>query len=360
MLNILDRYIIKKFIGTFVFMLLAFVVVIIVIDLSENIDDFVKSKATFGQIAIYYFVNHAIFYASLLSNFVVFLTVIWFTSKMAQRSEIVAILCGGVSYLRFLRPYFIASAIWVSVSLLLVHYLVPRSNAIKYNFEVQYLKGALSVDLTNMHREIEPGTIAYFYRINPATQSGSNFSLERWNNGRLEWKLISTAAIYHPETNRWTISNAQIRAIDSLGIERNSFRQTLDTTLNMTVEDFGLRKEIMNAMNTRELTAFIEDQKLSGSGRAIEFEIEKYNRTANPFSVFVLTFIGVSIASRKQRGGIGLHLLLAIIVGFTYVFVGKITTVSAMTIGFPAWLAVWVPNILYLFVGFYFYSKAQK
>jgi lipopolysaccharide export system permease protein len=184
--------------------------------------------------------------------------------------------------------------------------------------------------------------------------------MERWKDGKLAWKLLSSGAEYHPESKTWTISNCKITRWNIDGTETTNYRQKVDTTFNMTMEDFGLRKEIMNAMTYSELNDFIDYQKLTGSGRASEFEVEKYNRTANPFSIFVLTLIGVSIASRKQRGGTGAHLMFGIIVGFIFVFIARMMTVSAIKVGFPAYLAVWVPNMLFTVVGIVLYSRAQK
>lgn len=360
MIKLLDRYIIKKFLGTFLFMIGAFVVVAIIVDFSENVDDFVKSSAGAWQIIVDYYVNFAFYFGNLLSSFIIFLTIIWFTSKLAQKTEIVAILSGGISYNRFLRPYFIAASVLVATSLLLSHYVVPHANKTKYDFEINYLKAALTVDENNMHREIEPGTIAFFYRVMPENQSGSNFSLERWQNGKLVWKLNSTGATFHPQENYWTITNAQIRTIHSDSTESVIYRAKMDTTLNMTIDDFGLRKEVMHTMDFWDLQDFISELKASGSKRAVEFEVEHYTRTANAFAIFVLTLIGVSISSRKQRGGTGVHLMLGIIIGFIYVFIARIMAVSAMTIGFPPYLAVWVPNIVFSFVGLFFYLRAQK
>jgi lipopolysaccharide export system permease protein len=269
-------------------------------------------------------------------------------------------LSSGISYRRFIRPYFIAAGILVCTSLLLNHYIVPIANKQKYDFEVKHLRDAINVDESNIHREVEPGTIAYFYKVTPSTQSGSNFSLERWKEGRLVWKLVASGATYFPQEKKWTINNAQIREIHDDSTEATWYRQKMDTTLNLTIDDFGLRKEIMTAMTDSELDAFIEVQRMSGSGRTVEFELEKHNRTANSFSIFVLTLIGVSIASRKQRGGSGVHLMIGIIVGFCNVFVSRFLAVSAITAGFPVLLAAWLPNVIFLFVGLYFYSKAQK
>jgi lipopolysaccharide export system permease protein len=163
-----------------------------------------------------------------------------------------------------------------------------------------------------------------------------------------------------PETGKWSINQVIIREFHKDGTETLIQKAKLDTTLNLDVEDFGLRSEISSSMGWEELNDFIEDQRLSGSGRVAQFEIEKYNRTAGPFSIFVLTLIAVSIASRKSRGGTGLHLLLAVVIGFIFVFVSRMTAVSAMNLGFAASLAVWVPNVLFLGVGLWLYTRAQK
>jgi lipopolysaccharide export system permease protein len=359
-IKILDKYIIRKFLGTFFFMIGAFVVIAVVFDVSENIDELLKSRAPWHKIITDYYLNFCFYFATLLSSFIVFLTIIWFTSKLAQQAEIIAMLSGGISYFRFVRPYFIAASILVGLLLFLTHIVVPRANKVKYNFEVEYVKDPLTVAERNVHREIEPGTIAYFYAFHPDTNTGDNFSLEIWKENKLKRKIIASSAQYNKEQKIWTITSATIRDFLEDGSERLSLRAKMDTVLNMDDQDFGLRAEISGAMTWDELNEFIEEQKLGGSGRVAQFEIEKYNRTAGPFSIFVLTLIGVSIASRKQRGGTGLHLMLAVIIGFVFVFISRMTAVSAMTIGFSASLAVWIPNILFLFVGIWLYKRAQK
>lgn len=359
MIKILDRYIIRKFLGTFFFMIGAFIIIAVVFDISENIDEFLKSKATVWQIITLYYLNFCFYYATLLSSFIIFLTIIWFTSKLAQQSEIIAMLSGGVSYIRVIRPYFIAAGILVMLLLVLSHIVVPRANKVKYRFEVTHMKDPLTVAEHNMHREIAPGTIAYFYKFYPETNTGDNFSLENWQNGRLTSKMVSSSAQYNKEKKIWTITNAHMRIFNPDGTETLWHKTKLDTVLNMDDQDFGLRVEVVSAMTWTELNNFIEDQKLAGA-QVAQFEVEKYNRTASPFSIFVLTLIGVSIASRKQRGGTGLHLMLAVIIGFVFVFISRMTTVSAMNLGLSASLAVWIPNIIFSFVGIYLYRKAQK
>jgi lipopolysaccharide export system permease protein len=337
----------------------AFVIIAVVFDISENIDDLLQSEATLWEIIFDYYFNFCLYFGNLLSSFIIFLTVIWFTSKLAQQSEIIAMLSSGISYNRILRPYFIVAFSLISISLIFGHYLVPLANKRKFEFEVKYLKEQLTIQDKDIHREIEPGLIAYFQRYNPGNLGGSNFSLERWKDGELTFKLISSSANYKPETKSWSITNAQVRIFKD-STEKVYFKQKLDTVLEVRPEDFGLRSEIVATMNWSELNTFIEDQKLSGSGNVAKFELEKENRTAAPFSILVLTLIGASIASRKARGGIGFHLAIAIIIGFIFIFISRITAVSAMNLGVPTDLAVWCPNLIFGILAFILYKRAQK
>jgi len=341
-------------------MILAFVVVAVVFDVSENIDDLIKSGAPFHEILIDYYLNFCFYFGNLLSSFIVFLAIIWITSKMAQQTEIVAMLSGGISFRRLMVPYFITAAILVTTSLLLSHFVVPYANRTKFEFELKYLKGAINVDEKNIHREIEPGTIVHFKTVIPAKQSGTQFSLEKWKNEKLVFKINASNAKRDTLKNVWTLTDAEIRTINADGSEYISFKTKMDTTLNMAITDFAQRSEVVSTMNYGELTRYIQAEKDRGSGNIEQAEIEKYGRTSNAFGIFVLTLIGVSLSSRKTRGGTGLHILLAVIVGFTFLFVARITTVAAANEGLPASIAVWIPNLLFLLVGIFIYIKAQK
>ena len=356
----IDVYIIRKFLGTFFFMIGAFVLIAIIVDVSENIDDLVKTSASFWQILSEYYLNFCFYFGTLLSPFIIFLSIIWFTSKLAQQSEIIAMLSGGIPYRRILLPYFLSATILVFLSLWLSHVIVPKANKKKLEFEVTYLKDPITVTERYAHREIEPGTIAYFYSFQPATLSGDNFSIEKWKDDTLTYKLMASSATYMPDVTQWRINQAVIREWTADGQQRVYERTQIDTILPMDEQDFGLRAEITSAMSSEELSKFIEEQRLGGTGRVAQFELEKYNRTAVPFSIYVLTLIGVSVASRKQRGGIGLHLMLAVIIGFVFVFISRMMAVSSMNLGLSASLAVWVSNIIFVFFGLFLYSRAQK
>lgn len=341
-------------------MSIAFVVIAVVFDVSENIDDLMKSGAPFHEVLIDYYLNFCFYFGNLLSSFIVFLAIIWVTSKMAQQTEIVALHSSGVSLGRIMVPYFIAAAILVTVSVVLSHFVVPYANRTKYEFELKYLKGDFSGDEKNIHREIEPGTIVHFKTVNTKRQSGTQFSLEKWNAGKLTFKINGSSARLDTLTNRWTINDAEIRKLHKDGSETVSFQPRLDTTLNMAISEFAQRTEVVTTMSDRQLNDYIRQEKAGGSDKVTSIEIEKYTRTSKAFGIFVLTLIGVSLSSRKTRGGTGLHIMLAVVIGFTFIFIDRITTVAASNAGLPASVAVWLPNLLFFLLGIFLFRKMQQ
>lgn len=356
----LDWYIIRKFLTSFFYMIGAFCVIAVVFDLSENIDDLMVNKAPLNEIIFDYYVNFCFHFGNMLSAFIVFLAIILVTSGLAQRSEFIAMLSGGVSFSRLLRPYFIASTFLVLLSLLIAHVILPEANKTKVDFTFSYIHTKFHISDQNMYREISPGEIAYFRTITAERNVGYKFALENWENGELKWKLLAAKASYNEAEDQWSITAAKVRDFLPDGSQRLRHYNQIDTTLTMKISDFGQRAEIISTLNYRELTDYIESERLRGSGNVAFIEIEKYSRTSNAFAIYVLTLIGVSIASRKVRGGTGLHLFLAVIIGLTYVFAMKMTTVAATNIGLPAAAAVWVPNILFAILGVVIYIRAPK
>ncbi|MCH2199072.1 MAG: LptF/LptG family permease [Flavobacteriales bacterium] len=359
-MKLLDWYIIKKFLSTFFFMIVVFCVIAIVFDLSENIDDLITNGAPLGEVLIDYYLNFCFFFGNMLSAFIVFLTIILVTSNLAQKTEFIAMLSGGVSFNRLLRPYFIASTFLVVLSLLIAHVILPEANKTKVDFEFKYINIKFHISDHDMYREISPGNIAYFRSITAERNVGYKFALENWENGRLVRKLMASKAKYVEDTGRWLITNVRIRDIHPDGTEDLTIVNQIDTALAMQISDFGARSEIVSTMGYGELTDYIEEEKLKGSGNVAYIEIEKYSRTSNAFAIYVLTLIGVVVASRKVRGGTGLHLFMAVIIGVTYIFALKMTTVAATNVGLSANIAVWVPNVMFFALGIFLYTRAQK
>ena len=356
----LDWYIIRKFLSSFFFMIGAFCLITVIFDLSETVDDLVTNQAPLKEVLVDYYLNLCLHFGSMLSAFVVFLTVILVTSNLAQKSEFIAMLSGGVSFRRLMRPYFLAASLLVVISLLIAHVILPEANKTKVDFSFKYIHTKFHISDKNMYREISPGTIAYFRTITAERNVGYKFALENWEGGELKRKIMASKARFDEDSGRWALSAVQIRDFLEGGGERLRTYEQLDTALEMSLSDFGQRAEIVSTLNYAELNDYIEREKIRGSGQVAFIEIEKYSRTSNAFAIYVLTLIGVSIAARKVRGGTGLHLFFAVVIGLTYVFAMKMMTVAATNVGLTAAIAVWVPNILFLILGLIIYYRAPK
>ena len=365
----LDWYIIKKFLSTFFFMLGAFCVVAVVFDLVENIGRLISNDAPFWG-TVNYYLSFCFYFANLLSGFIVFLTIVWFTSRLAQQTEIIAMLSGGMSFPRLLRPYFMAASILVIFSLFLTHYVVPQANKDKLEFEVQWIHVNFHVKDQNMYREVAPGTVAYFRSITYSRLTGYKFQMEHWGDDeKLKQRIVAAKGTWMPEDSTWRLVNVGVREFNDDGTELFKFVNRIDTVLPMRIEDFAQRDAVVKTMTTSELNSHIEEVRASGADVS-PLLLKRYSRTATPFAIFVLTFIGVAIASRKQRGGMGVHLLAAVLIGFTFVFTSRLITVYAATAEVPAWLpygldgvqfiAAWLPNLLFGLLGFWIYKRSPK
>lgn len=359
-MKILDRYIISRFLGTFFFMLVMIMSIAVVFDVSERLEDFVESRAPFKEVVFDYYLNFVFYYGNTFSYLLIFLSVLLFTGRLAQRSEIIAMFAGGMSFRRLLYPYFVASTILVAISMYFTHYQLPIANATRLEFENRYLRKQFKIDDKNLNRQIADNTIAYFNSFSHASNVGYQFSLEKWNDeGKLEFKMTGSRAAYDTSNGKWRISNFVVR---EFGEEGEKLRQglELDTLLSMKPSDFGVRLNIASAMSAKELNEYIEAEKMKGSGQTVYFEIEKHQRTSYPIATYVLTVIAVSMAGRKTRGGIGVHMASGVLIAVIYIFAMKVTTVASTNAGLDPLLAVWLPNILFAGVAVYLYTKAQK
>jgi lipopolysaccharide export system permease protein len=365
----LDRYIAKKFLTTFFFMIAVFCVVAVVFDLMENVGRLLANQAPLGPTVLYY-LSFCFHFGNLLSGFIVFLTIIWFTSRLAQNTEIVAMLSSGMSFTRLMRPYFLASSVLVVVSLLVSHWVLPMANQSKVDFEVQYVHVNFHISDQHMYREISPGVVAYFRSITVDRNTGYRFQLERWGkDDKLEQRILAAKATWLEEDSMWRLVNARVRDIAPDGSENLRYLTRLDTALDMRISDFGQRAVMTSTLTTPRLDEHIERETKRGAKVAM-LKLERFARTANPFSIYVLMVIGVGIAARKLRGGMGFHLFLAVVTGFCFVFASKIITVYAASAALPpdAWistdnwlrLAAWLPNLIFGTLGAWICWKAPK
>lgn len=358
-MKILDKYILKNFLGTFFFTMAMIMAIAVVFDVSEKVDDFIQGGAGLKEILFDYYFNFILHYGNLFSSLLIFLSVILFTSKLAQRTEFIAILCSGVSFQRLLFPYFLGATFLAGGSLYLNHYQLPKANKKRIQFEADYIRNPFRINDKHLHREIKPGTIVYFESILLSENKGYKFSMERWKDGELVEKTNARKAVFNPIDSTWLLNDYEIRTLHSKG-EHVKKGWSLDTNYSFVPSDFGERLDVVATMTTPELIAFIEKEKQKGSDKITFFEIEKHQRTSYPLAAYILTLIGASISGRKVRGGVGLHIALGFFMVIFYIFLMKISTVAATNSGIAPLTAVWIPNILFGLVSIVLYRKAQK
>jgi lipopolysaccharide export system permease protein len=356
----LDIYIIKKFLGTFFFALILIVFIAVIFDVSENLDDFLDKKVPVKAIIFEYYINFIPYFANLFSSLFTFIAVIFFTSKMAFNTEIVAILSGGVSFRRLMWPYFISALIISGFTFFLSTVIIPPANQARIDFDNKYIRGMKQYSQWNYHRQLEPGVLVYFERFNSNTNTGLRFTLEKFEKSKMISKLFAESISWDSTTGKWKLRNYSIREFNDTIREKFIYGNELDTALNIKPEEFMMRDDIIETMNFTELDNFIKEQKFQGRQNIETYLIEKYRRIAFPFSTFILTLIGVSLASRKVRGGIGLHIGMGFLFSFAYILFMQISTTFAIGGLMSPLLAVWIPNIIFTVIAIVLYRLAPK
>lgn len=357
-ISILDRYIIGKFLGTFVYTIILIISIAMVFDISENLDEFMSKDIPLRTIVHDYYLNFIPYFANLFSALFTFIAVIYFTSKMAYNSEIIAILSSGVSFHRFVRPYMIGAAIIALFSSVLGNYIIPPANKTMVDFKNTYIKQQRNSIEQNIHRQLTPGTFIYMRSYNPSNDVGYRFTIERFDEGKLASKLVADYIQWDRERKTWVINNFYIRDIDSFR-EKITTGVKKDTTLNMVPEDYISNSNQAETLALPALNRELQTMKLRGINTT-DYEIEKHKRRAGPFSAFILTIIGVSLASRKVKGGLGLHLGLGILICFSYIMFMQVSTVFAISGSVPPSVAVWIPNLLFGGLAAYLYRMAMR
>lgn len=358
-MKILDLYIIKKFLGTFFYAISLLIVIVIIFDISENIDEFLEKDAPLKEIIFNYYLNFVPYFINLFVYLFTFISVIFFTSKLASNTEVVAMLSGGVSYYRFLRPYFISAIILALMSFYLGNFLIPKTNIKRREFKDKYMEN-LNLDKDrNIHLKIGPQTYVYLENFNVTTNTGVKFSLETFDGNKLVYKMMGDRLRWDSTGNFWMVDNYSIRVIDEL---QESLRRgnRLDTVFNLKPSDLYVKKEDFEEMNYWELRDRIGEEREKGSQKAKIYDVERHKRIAGPFATIILTLIGVTLSSRKIRGGIGMHLGLGIGFTFTYILFMQVSIVFATFGNLSPFLAAWIPNIIFAAIGLVLLRTAQK
>ena len=354
----IDRYIMAKFLGTYFLAIALIISIAVVFDISEKMDNFFEHNAPLNAIVFDYYLNFIPYFANLFSPLFVFIAVIFFTSKMAENTEIIAILASGVRFKRMMFPYFVSALLIASLTFYLNGYVIPEDNITRLKFENQYVKVRDASYARNIQMELEPGVVAYLERFEKKTNMGYSFSLEKFNGKTLVSRLTAQH-IKYDSLNHWKISNYIIRNFNEKSEEM--FRGTeKDTIIAMEPSDFFVTKNMQEQMTNPELKHYIDKQKKRGIGNLKEFELEYHKRFASPFAAFILTLIGVSLSSEKKRGGIGLNIGVGLTLSFSYILFTTISSTFAIQSSMSPFLAVWLPNLTFIPIAFFLYRNTPK
>ena len=356
MLKKIDFYIIKKFLGTYIFAILLIISIAVVFDINEKIDDFIN--APLKEIILDYYVNFIPYYANLFSQLFTFIAVIFFTSKLADNSEIIAILSSGISFKRLMVPYMVSAAIISSLTFTLNSFVIPPANKTRIEFQNKYVSNKKVDYAANVQLQVSPGVIAYINRYDDNLKTGYRFSMEKFEGKSLKSKLTAES-IRYDSAYHWIARNYTIRDFD--GMEETFRKGTrLDTIITIAPSDFLISRYDAELMTTPELYRYIEKQKERGASNVKPFQIEYEGRIASIFAAFILTSIGMSLSSRKVKGGMGVNIGIGLILSFTYIMFSTISSTFATNGDMSPRFAVWLPNILYIIIAIYLYTKAPK
>lgn len=358
----IDRYLIKKFLGTYFFSIILIISIAVVFDFNENIDKFTVNNAPWKGIIFDYYLNFIPFYSNLFSPLFVFISVIFFTSKLAENSEIIAMMSTGMSFNRLLRPYMISAAVIAMLSFGLGAYVVPEGSVIRLNFENTYKKKRNPNFAENVQLQVDTGVIAFIEHFDGATKSGHHFSLDKFVDKKLVSHLTATRISYDTlsdERYHWKISDYTLRELKGMR-EHISHGLVLDSIINMEPSDFLLTRNQQETLTNPQLKEYIVKQQGRGSGNVKQFEVEYYKRYATPFASFILATIGLSLSSRKRKGGMGMYLGIGLALSASYILFQSISATLAINADWPPVLAVWLPNVLFTVIAFFLYKKAPR
>lgn len=355
----IDHYIIKKFVNTFLFMNLLLTMVIVIFDISEKIDDFLENSVPFQAVVFEYYLNFIPFMLNMFIGLITFIVVIYFTSRLAFNTEIVAILAAGVSFRRLLMPYLITAFLLAIVSFSLSNFLIPRANAVRLDFEMRHMGKHKPKYESFMHFQISPGSFISVQNFDPFSNSGYKAMLTQIDDG--EVKRVITAEMLRWDSLKgvWQFDQYSDRRIRGKE-EKLLVGPVLDTVLAVAPEDLTTRVVAVDHLGFRQLRRFITSSRIRGTENILYYEVEKHKRLAYPFATIILTLIGVSLSSRKVRGGIGFHIAMGLLASFSYILFMKFSETFATNGNLPAVIAVWIPNALFLAIAMVLIQKAPK
>ncbi len=349
--TIMDTYLLRKFIGSVFYAIALLMTIIIVFDISQNMQYF--SNTTAKEVITGYYLNFIPYFVTLFFPLFTFISVIWFTSKLSERNEIISFFNGGVSFYRFIVPYIVGAILLGIFCLFLSNFVVPDSNARLNEFKDQYFhgkKGVVSTPITqrNFHFKNTKDSYVYVQNWRKAALAGDKFTYEIFGKENVSYKLSADRITYDTCRMRWHLYNYQVRTFDAEGNENLLTGRQLDTTFNFEPADFSPDVSTASTMNYRDLKKFIRKEQEKGSSLVKSYQIEQHRRVANPASIVVMTLLGLCVAARKTQRGIGVHLFIGMFFVFTFIFMQQVSTVFAVSESLSPAMAIWLPNLIYL------------
>lgn len=357
MLSILDRYILKRYLGTFIMLLLLFIPIGITVNLAEKIGKILENEVPFIEVAKYY-LNFTIYFANLLFPLFLFLSVIWFTSKLANNTEIIAILSSGVSFSRFLRPYIVGATLVCLSALILGMYLAPKASKSFNEFKYDYLSNKKDRNQKSVYSQLNENDFIYVSYFNTRNNTGNDFSLEHFDGIDMKYKINAARIVYNPDST-YTLYNYEKRIIGEFDdIIEKQYR--VDTVLNFTIEELMPVDYIAETLNFTELNDFIQREQLRGSSHINRYKVVQYRRWSLPVSAYILTIIAVSVSSIKRRGGMGVNLLIGICIGMIFIFFDRIFGTLVEKSSFSPLIATWFPNVVFGILAIYLLRNAKR
>lgn len=358
----LDWYIIRKFIGTYIFSIVLIISIALVFDFNENLSKFTKYHAPWRAIVFDYYANFIPYYSNLFSPLFVFIAVIFFTSKLAGNSEIIAMLSSGVSFRRLMRPYMISCVLIASVTFYLNSFVIPHGTVIRQNFESLYRNSKKNTSAENVQLQVGKGTVAYIQHYDDRYKRGYGFSLDKFEGKKLVSHMTAMEIQYDTiadEKYHWKATNWKTRTLVGLR-ERIVTGDVKDTVILMEPTDLVYSKGQQETFTSPELLDYISKQTSRGSGNVVQYEVEFHKRIAMSFSSFILTIIGLSLSARKRKGGMGLYLGIGLGLSFGYIMLQTVSSTFAINAGTPPVLAAWIPNLIFAFIAYFCYRHAPR
>lgn len=359
MFNKLDKYIIKQLLATFFLAIALIILIVIVFDISEKIDDFLEKKAPIHDIIFTYYVNFIPYFVNLFGHLFFFISVIFLTSKMASRTEIVAILSAGISFRRFLRPFIVSSILIAILNVYLTNILIPQVNKPRIEFEKTYWRNPYKNQQYNIHIQLDQKTQVYVQNFNNFNSTGYRFTQETFDSLGICKKISAQNIVYDSVKKNWTLNDFSIRTINGLH-EKLETGDKMVMNLKIKPLDLNINAAKVETMTFSELNSFIKREKERGSKNVNTYLLEKYQRLFNPLAFIVLTLIGVSLSSKKTKGGTGLNLALGITLAFSFIMMMKITSVFSTKGNLPPLISVIIPIIVYALIGIFLLRKTPK